>query len=101
MDLKDKEILLSLGFSEEGGAYIMHSPVSNHCDEIEVILDDGCFHICHYYNSHKELGWQEEVYNRIREISWSVDTFLKTLEVLGIHPDWFNLIKNTIYGVRE
>ena len=73
----------------------MHHPKSlvEWADEIEIILGDGDLCICPYNNSHKELGWQEMIHNKLRDISNNVDTFIKALEVLGIDKDWIQMIK--------
>lgn len=92
-----KQFLLNKGFKlvggEYGGTYIMHNPDDYCCDEIEVLLDDGCFHIHHYNNSHDELGYQELMHNTIRDIHDTVGIFFKTLEVLGIDESWIEKIK--------
>ena len=97
MEKLTRQFLLDRGFTlvggEYGGAYIMHNPDKSSCDEIEVLLDDDCFHIHHYYNSHDELGWQEVMYNTIHDISLTVDIFIKTLEVLSIDDEWIEKIK--------
>jgi len=98
MEKLTKQFLLDRGFTlvggEYGGTYIMHNPDEDFCNEIEVLLDDDCFHIHHYNNSHKELGWQESMHNTIHDITLTVDVFFKTLEVLGLDDEWIEKIRN-------
>ena len=100
MEKLTKQFLLNRGFTlvgnEYGGTYVMHDPDKDldYCDEIEVLIDDDCFHIKHYFNSHKELGFQEEIYNKIDNITNTTDMFFKTLEVLGLDDEWIKSIKD-------
>lgn len=95
----DSNYLLQKGFQEVGGAYIMHHPekLGNWADEIEIIIGDDEISICHYNNCHKDLGYQDSVHNRLREISNDVNTFIKVLEILGIDKEWIDILtKDTI-----
>ena len=98
MEKLTKQFLLDRGFKlvggEYGGAYIMRNPDKSSCDEIEVLLDDDCFHIHHYFADDSELGRPWEMFNKINDISLTVDMFIKTLEVLGLDDEWIEKIKN-------
>jgi hypothetical protein len=81
----DGNFLISKGFKHIGGTYIMPHPddsLGEWIDEIEIILGDGDFDIWHYNNSHKELGWQDTIHNKLYEIENNTYMLIKTLEVL-------------------
>lgn len=98
MEKLTKQFLLDRGFKlvggEYGGAYIMRNPDKESCNEIEVLLDDDCFHIHHYFADDSELGRPWETFNKINDITLTVDMFIKTLEVLGIDDEWIEKIRN-------
>jgi hypothetical protein len=98
MEKLTKQFLLDRGFKlvggEYGGAYIMRNPDKSVCDAIEVLLDDDCFHIHHYFADDSELGRPWETFNKINDITLTVDMFIKTLEVLGLDDEWIEKIRN-------
>ena len=98
MEKLTKQFLLDRGFKlvggEYGGAYIMRNPDKESWNEIEVLLDDDCFHIHHYFAYDGELGRPWATFNKINDISLTVDMFIKTLEVLGLDDEWIEKIRN-------